>query len=132
MALLAKLNPFSAANGRACFVPSNLDEVTTREAEASPRPHGATRADIETLWGHVEDVYRTGMHPALQLCVRRENEIVMNRAIGYATGNGPDDSPSHPKRKVGLDTPINIFSASKAVTAMLVHKLAWEGVLPPR
>ncbi len=112
-----------------CPVPDDLEEVTTRGTEAAPEPHGTTQAEIEQLWGHVVDVYRTGMHPALQLCIRRENEVVLNRAIGHASGNGPDDPPSSPKRRVDLDTPINVFSASKAVTAMLVHKLAWKGIV---
>jgi CubicO group peptidase (beta-lactamase class C family) len=129
MALLTGLNPFSTSKSPTCPVPTNLDEVTTHGPEASSRLHGVTPAGIEELWGHIEDVYRTGMHPALQVCVRHENEIVLNRAIGYAAGNGPGEPPDVPKRIVDLETPINIFSASKAVTAMLVHKLAWEGVL---
>lgn len=129
MDLIEGLNPFSKSNSPSCLVPKDLEAVTTRGPEASPEPHGAAAEDIETLWSHIEDVYRTGMHPALQVCVRRENEIVLNRAIGYAAGNGPQDPVGTPRRKIGLDTPINIFSASKAVTAMLVHKLAWRGVL---
>jgi CubicO group peptidase (beta-lactamase class C family) len=129
MSLFERLSPFSRSKTPTCHVPKDFDEVTTLGTEVAPEPHGASRADIESLWGHIEDVYRTGMHPAIQVCVRRENEVVLNRSIGYASGNGPDDSRSTPKRKVDLDTPINIFSASKAVTAMVVHKLAWEGVL---
>jgi CubicO group peptidase (beta-lactamase class C family) len=129
MSMFGCLSSTSSKRVPSCAIPENLDEVTTHGTEATPEPHGATREEIENLWGHIEDVYRTGMHPALQVCVRREGEIVLDRSIGHASGNGPDDPPSASKRKVDLETPINIFSASKAVTAMLVHKLAWKGVL---
>lgn len=123
------LNPFASSNAPKCDVPENLEPVSHRDHEESPERFGANRGQIEELWGHLEDVYRTGMHPALQVCVRREGAVVLHRSLGHASGNGPDDLPGTPKRVVELDTPINIFSASKAVTAMLVHKLAWQGVL---
>ncbi len=129
MSLFECLSFRSKSKAPACSVPVDLEEITTRGSEVSPESQGVTREEIENLWEHLEDVYRTGMHPALQVCVRREGEVVLNRAIGHASGNGPDDLPSARKRKVDLATPINIFSASKAVTAMLVHKLAWKGVL---
>jgi len=110
-------------------IPESLEAVTTVGEEASPIAHGVTEAQIADLWHHLEAVYRTGMHPALQVCIRREGEIVLHRAMGHASGNAPDDEANASKRRVGLNTPINIFSASKAVTAMLVHKLAWRGEL---
>jgi CubicO group peptidase (beta-lactamase class C family) len=69
------------------------------------------------------------MHPALQVCVKQHGEIVLHRAIGHASGNAPDDGPDVAKRPVDLTTPINIFSAAKSVTAMVVHKLAAQGAL---
>ncbi|MCP5043189.1 MAG: beta-lactamase family protein [bacterium] len=129
MALLDCLNPFSSERSARCHVPDKLGSITTRGEEVAPEPHGATRKQIGELWGHLEAVYRTGMHPAIQVCVRREGEVVLHRALGHARGNAPTDLPGTPKRLVDLDTPINLFSASKAVTAMLVHKLASRGVL---
>ena len=34
-------------------------------------------------------LYRSGVHPALQLCLRRDGQVVLDRAIGHARGNGP-------------------------------------------
>jgi CubicO group peptidase (beta-lactamase class C family) len=124
MALLDIFRTPSIFKSVSCPVPDDLVEVTTLGTEAPPEPFGVSEEEIEELWGHLVDTYKTGMHPAIQVCVRREGEVVLNRAIGYATGNGPADPASTEKRVVDLDTPINIFSASKAVTAMLVHKLA--------
>jgi CubicO group peptidase (beta-lactamase class C family) len=54
---------------------------------------------------------------------------VLDRAIGYARGNGPDDTPQAPKRPISLDTPFILYSASKAVTAFLMLKLDEVGAL---
>jgi CubicO group peptidase (beta-lactamase class C family) len=112
-----------------CRIPRDLSEVTRIGEEASPRQVGTTRADIDRLWGRVEALYRTGVYPGLQICVRRRGHIVLNRALGHATGNAPGDSPATPKTAMEVDTPANIFSASKAVTAMVIHKLDEQRVL---
>jgi CubicO group peptidase (beta-lactamase class C family) len=117
--------PFS----RLCRVPDDLASVTTRGAEADPSVAGLSADDVERLWHAVEAVYRTGLHPALQVCIRYDDHPVLHRAIGYAHGNGPDDPPQAPKTPVTLDTPFVLYSASKAVTAFLVLKLDEIGVL---
>ncbi len=106
-------------------VPRNLDEVTTidREAEVDPREVGSEPQAVEAVWRAVERLYRSGIHPAIQLCIRRRGRIILNRAIGYARGNGPHDPPDAPKEPVTPETPFNIFSASKAITAMVIHLL---------
>jgi CubicO group peptidase (beta-lactamase class C family) len=53
----------------------------------------------------------------------------MNRSIGQISGRMYRPGEVDPDDVLGLDTPINLFSASKAVTAMLVHKLDEENVL---
>ena len=50
-----------------------------------------TPAGIERIWGLVERLYRSGFYPAISLCVRRHGEVVLDRAIGHARGNGPSD-----------------------------------------
>jgi len=75
------------------------------------------------VWDAVAALYRTGVHPALQLCVRRRGVVVLNRAIGHARGNAPDDAPDAPKLSASTETPFDLFSASKAITAMVIHKL---------
>jgi CubicO group peptidase (beta-lactamase class C family) len=117
--------PFS----RLCHVPDDLESVTTRGEEVEPSRVGLSPDDVERLWHAVEAVYRTGLHPALQVSIRCEDQPVLDRAIGYARGNGPDDAPQAPKRPISLDTPFILYSASKAVTAFLVLKLDEVGAL---
>lgn len=73
----------------------------------------------------MERLYRTGVHPGIAICMRRHGKLVMNRTLGYASGLRADEV-SKPQ-VLELDSPICMFSASKAVTAMLVHKLAEDG-----
>ena len=82
-----------------------------------------TADGVERIWRSVRRLYRSGMHPAIALCVRREGQVVIDRAIGHARGNGPGDAEDEPKVAATPDTPFGIFSASKAITAMVVHLL---------
>lgn len=104
-----------------CDIPADLASVTARGEEA--RARGATREAVRRVWSAAEALYRTGVHPAVQLCIRHRGRVVLNRAIGHARGNAPDDPPEAEKVPVGIDTPFCLYSASKAVTAMVVHKL---------
>lgn len=108
-----------------CRVPDALEDVTTirREREVKPRSVGVDARAVNRVWSAVERLYRSGIHPAIQLCVRRRGKVLIDRAIGHARGNGPGDSAGTPKEPARPDTPFNIFSASKAVTAMVVHWL---------
>ena len=90
---------------------------------------GLDGAAVDKMWRAARDLYRSGVHPALQLCVRREGAVVLDRAIGHARGNGPSDGRDSERVLVTTDTPFCVFSASKAVTAMVVHKLHERGVL---
>jgi CubicO group peptidase (beta-lactamase class C family) len=111
-----------------CRVPADLDEVTAIGPEEPPREGRTTRAAVDSIWSGVQNLYRTGAYPAVQICIRRHGAILLNRALGYASGNAPGDAPDAPKRLVGIDTPFCLYSASKAVTAMVVHKLDEERV----
>lgn len=107
-----------------CSVPDDLASVTARSpSETSPRTVGVRPAGVERIWTAVEQLYRSGMHPAIQLCVRRRGQLLIDRAIGHASGNGPGDPPDGIKVPATPQTPITIFSASKAVTAMVIHLL---------
>ncbi len=108
---------------------SDLASVTTIGTEVDPRTVGMTSADVEAIWASVVRAYRTGAHPAIALCLRREGQVLLDRAIGHARGNGPDDSPPIPKVLATPDTPFGVFSASKAVTATIIHLLAEQGAL---
>jgi len=105
--------------------PSGLIDVGREDPGGSDVP----AANVERVWSAVVALYRTGVHPALQLCVRRRGVVVLNRAIGHARGNAPGDPPDAPKLSASTSTPFDIFSASKAITAMVIHKLDEKRVL---
>lgn len=111
-------------------VTADLADVTTRDPrEARADDAGLSTDAAERIWQRTEALYRTGMSPGIALCVRYRGRMILNRAIGHARGNGPDDTDADEKVLLTPDTPVCLFSASKAVTAMLVHWLAQEGKL---
>lgn len=106
-------------------VPRDLTSIThgVPEREVDPESVGLARKDRDRIWQRVEDYYRTGISPALSVCVHYRGAVVLERALGYAQGVTPDGQ-TEPVKLARIDTPHCLFSASKAVTAMLVHKLA--------
>ena len=109
--------------------PADLGPLT----DVGDEPGAADPVEAEaaaTVWRAVEDLYRTGMHPGIQVCVRHRGEVVLERAIGWAQGVDPhrifDPDGAVP---LTVDTPVNLFSASKSISAMLVHLLAERGTL---
>ncbi len=127
-------------------MPADLDAVTTVGDEADPEAVGLSSEIVEAIWDSALGLYRSGVHPALTLCLRRDGQVVIDRAIGHARGNGPGDAEDVPKTLATPDTPFCVYSTSKAVTAMLVHMFveprragarrpgrpAHPRVLPPR
>ena len=102
-------------------------EVTTKShREVDPRGVGLRIEDVEAIWSSVVRFYKTGLHPAIALCIRRRGEIILDRAIGHARGNSPQDAEGTPLIKATPDTLYNFFSGSKSVTAMLIHLLQQE------
>ncbi len=113
-----------------CAVPDDLASVTCRDMDGEhPERVGVSPEVVEDIWRNVERLYCTGVHPGLQLSVRHRGEQVLHRAIGHATGNGPNDGANAIKVPMTTDTPICYFSASKAVTALLMHILAEQGLV---
>ena len=108
-------------------VPADLDAVTTVGSEDAPGDGGMTQAGVERIWRAAVDVFRTGVHPAVSLTVRRQGAVVVNRAIGWSRGGGPEQPAATPKVLATPDTPFVIFSAAKAVTATLTHLLDERG-----
>lgn len=108
-------------------LPSDLEAATTVGEEA---PDGGSigRDGVEQIWKAAVAMYRSGVHPAVQVCVRREGEVVLNRAIGHARGNGPDDSDETPKIAATPETPMTVYSAAKGITAFVTHKLIEKGL----
>ncbi len=112
---------------RRIHLPDDLEAATSRGAEADPEAVGMTAEQVEHIWEAALDLYKSGVHPALQLCLRREGEVIIDRAIGHARGNGPSDSADTPKVPVTPDTPFCVYSTSKGITAMVIHMLAERG-----
>jgi CubicO group peptidase (beta-lactamase class C family) len=100
-----------------------VDAVTTFGDEVNPSEVAATREGVHGIWEKIEAMYRTRLFPAIQLCVRRHGQVVVHRALGYAAGSAPEDSRDAERVPVTLETPFLLYSASKAVTAMVIHKL---------
>lgn len=111
-------------------IPRDLGAVTYRDqAGENPQAVGVSDDTVEAIWRSVERLYLTGVHPGIQLSVRHKGEQILHRAIGHAHGNGPEDSADTAKVPMTTDTPICYFSASKAVTALLIHMLAEKGLI---
>jgi CubicO group peptidase (beta-lactamase class C family) len=110
-------------------VPRDLAAVTTVGPEDEPAAGGMSVAAIDRIWKATTDWYRSGVHPAIQVCVRREGVVVLDRAIGHAHGNGPRDGAGVEKVPATPATPFLIYSGAKAITAFVVHMLHERGLL---
>lgn len=104
---------------RTVDIPDNLAEVTDVDVESEVVPAEVDMSDesVDAIWSACEDLYRSGVYPMLSFCLRRRGEIVLNRSMGEY----------QPGRIAGIDTPVCLFSASKAVSAVLVHLLDEQG-----
>lgn len=114
---------------RRIHVARDLDAITTAGPEVDPESVGLDAHTVARTWSAAKSLYRSGVHPALQLCVRRHGDVVLDRTIGHVRGNGPDDDRDAPKQPATPDTPFCVFSTSKAITAMVVHLLQDRGAL---
>ncbi|MEX0603318.1 MAG: serine hydrolase domain-containing protein [Marinobacter sp.] len=111
-----------------CAVPQDLDSITCwDQAGEHPAVVGVSEESVNAIWRSVERLYQTGTHPGMQLSVRHRGEQILHRSIGHAAGNGPRDNPDAVKVPMTTETPVCYFSASKAVTALLIHILVEQG-----
>ena len=113
----------TTADGR-IRLPADLDAVTAIGAEDHS---GIDPAAVERIWQAARHWYAAGMHPAIQLCLRHDGRVVLNRAIGHAWGNGPTDPPDAEKIPVTTGTPFCAYSAAKAISTTVVHMLVERG-----
>ena len=100
-------------------VPKDLTGLTDIDtaAEVNPAAADLSQDAVAHILEACEDLYRSGAYPMLSLCLRRRGQIVINRTFGQAR----EDTIA------SLKTPICLFSASKAVSAVLMHLLAQQG-----
>lgn len=116
-----------SADGR-IRVPSGSDEAldaVTTVADEDAGDVGA--AAVERIWDRARDWYRAGMHPAIQVCLRVDGRVVLNRAIGHGWGNGPEDPPDAELVPATTETPFCAYSSAKAITTTVVHMLVERG-----
>jgi CubicO group peptidase (beta-lactamase class C family) len=92
----------------------------------------------ERLWGCVLRLFETGLFPGITVCVFHEHQPLLHRSIGYAQlarphGHSGVSDPLAIQGDGWLDAgglemrpeqPACLFSASKMVTAMLIHHLS--------
>lgn len=105
-------------------VPADLDAVTAIGDEDHA---GVDPAAVERIWQAARHWYSGGLHPAIQLCLRHNGRVVLNRAIGHGWGNGPEDPDDAELVPVGVDTPFCVYSTAKAITSTVMHMLAERG-----
>src|SRR5687768_10187181 len=73
-------------------VPKDLEAVTTRGEEVPAAEVGLDQAIVEKVWRQAERFYRSRVHPALGLTIRRDGQVILDRSLGHARGNGPGES----------------------------------------
>lgn len=105
-------------------VPADLEAVTDRGREDHT---GVDSAAVERIWDAARHWYSAGMHPAIQVCLRRNSQVILDRAIGHGWGNGPADPVDAEQIPVTTDTPFCVYSAAKAITTTVTHMLVERG-----
>ena len=106
-------------------LPADLDSVT---AIGDEDHSGIDSAAVDRIWQAARHWYAGGMHPAIQVCLRHNGRVVLNRAIGHGWGNAPTDPPDADKVPVATETPFCVYSAGKGIAATVVHMLVERGV----
>ena len=107
--------------GHSINLPKRLSEISDRGHEAPAAAAGLRDDQVTAIWRGMKGLYATGMSPGIALSLRRHGELFFDRTLGYA---GLEN-----RNPLSIDTPVCLFSASKVVTAMLIHHLAEIGEL---
>lgn len=112
-------------------IPRDLDPVINIDSrqEVDPRKVGLRQSDVDQIWDNIVRVYKTGVHPAITACIRHRGKIVLARAIGHVSGNGPQDDADSEKVLATPGTPMCLYSTSKGITALLMHMLQEDGLI---
>lgn len=105
-------------------VPADLDAVTDRADEDHSEIDPAA---VERIWDAARHWYAAGMQPAIQICLRRNGKVILDRAIGHGWGNGPADPVDAEQVPVRTSTPFCVYSAAKAITTTVTHMLVERG-----
>jgi CubicO group peptidase (beta-lactamase class C family) len=110
-------------------VPKNLRSLVSIDAaaETAPGELGLNPTKVDAAWRAVEQMFATGLQPAITLVVKRHGRTVLKRSIGAVRGLDP--GVDEPQVALQPDSPMCLFSASKSISALLVHKLIEDGKL---
>jgi len=120
---------FTTLSPELVTVPPPKEVQTHRAFEVDAEQVGVEQRGVEQIWNAVLRLYQTGLHPAIALCIRRRGQVIIDRSVGHIWGNGPNEAPGAIKAPATPDSLYNLFSASKSVTAMLIHLLDDRGQL---
>lgn len=107
----------------------DVDAVTRVSPRETPYATGLRPEAIDAIWRAISWLYRSRLHPSISVCLRHRGCVILERAIGHERGNAPTEHPDAARIRATPDTLYNMFSAAKAVTAMLVHHLDDQGKL---
>jgi len=99
---------------------------------STSRPHqvlrigaeAGSRVPVDAIWEGVEGLYGTGLYPAIGLCIRHRGQVILDRTVGHVD-NPPGGVPGP---MASPETLFSLFSASKILTAVLVHALVEDGL----
>lgn len=107
---------------------SSLSSYVAVKSEIPPETVGLSPAQIENIWNSVVSCYESGIHPAMTICIRRHGKIILNRSIGHTHGNEPGTSGGE-LRLATPDSLFNLYSASKAIAAVVIHHMEENGLI---
>ncbi len=102
-------------------LPERLSAIGETDIHETPFASALPEVAIAAIWRAMKALYASGMSPGIALSLRHRGHHVFHRTLGYADLNA--------LTPLGIDTPVCLFSASKAVTAMLAHHLVEQGEL---
>lgn len=108
-----------------------VSEVTRirPNAEQPAEAGGLSASHVATIWQSVVDMYAEGLYPAVGFCLRRHGKVLLDRTIGHVRGVRGNAQPDADRVLANPDTLFNLFSASKSITAMVIHLLDEQGKL---
>lgn len=111
-------------------IAGDLAAVIDRGVEAEdPAELGLHKDYRDRVWNAVTRWYRTGTQPFVSVCIRHKGVPVVHRSIGHREGKWSPNGMASDAVTGTVDTPVGVFSASKALTALLIHGLAEDGHL---
>ncbi|MCP4922148.1 MAG: beta-lactamase family protein [Proteobacteria bacterium] len=107
-------------------IPELQTRVRTARGVTRSADEAETRVKVDAIWSGVEQLYESGLYPAIGLNIRHRGEVILDRTIGHV-----DNPPEGEAGAVATpqDTLFGLFSASKLLTALLVHALHEDGLL---